>query len=62
MSAIIKYGRITVLGAFDIKYMPRTLIKGQVLANLVAEFTEPPLKEVAVTQSMDEELFDTISL
>ena len=62
MSAIIKYGRITVLGAFDIKYMPRTPIKGQVLANLVAEFTEPPLKEVAVTQSMDEELFDTISL
>ena len=62
MSAIIKYGRIIVLGAFDIKYMPRTPIKGQVLANLVAEFTEPPLKEVAVTQSMDEELFDTISL
>ena len=62
MSAIIKYGRITVLGTFDIKYMPRTPIKGQVLANLVAEFTEPPLKEVAVTQSMDEELFDTISL
>ena len=62
MSAIIKYGRITVLGAFDIKYMPRTPIKGQVLANLVVEFTEPPLKEVAVTQSMDEELFGTISL
>ena len=49
MSAIIKYGRITVLGAFDIKYMPRTPIKGQVLANLVVEFTEPPLKEVAAT-------------
>ena len=62
MSAIIKYGRNTVLGTFDIKYMPRTPIKGQVLANLVAEFTEPPLKEVAATQSMDEELFDTISL
>ena len=28
------------MGAFDIKYMPRTSIKGQVLANLVAEFTE----------------------
>ena len=26
----------TILGAFDIKYMPRTSIKGQVLANLVA--------------------------
>ena len=62
VSATVKYGRITVLGAFDIKYMSRTPVKGQILLNLVAEFTEPPLKEVAVTQSMDEELFDTISL
>ena len=62
VSATVKYGRITVLGAFDIKYMPRTPVKGQVLANLVAEFTEPPLKEVATTQSMDEESVDTISL
>ncbi|XP_075669892.1 uncharacterized protein LOC142639627 [Castanea sativa] len=30
----------TILGVFDIKYMPRTAIKGQVLADLVAEFTE----------------------
>jgi len=30
----------TILGAFDIKYMPRTSIKGQVLADLVAKFTE----------------------
>ena len=28
--------------AFDIKYMPRTSIKGQVLADLVVEFTECP--------------------
>ena len=35
---IAKWG--TILGAFDIKYMPRTFVKGQVLANLVAEFTE----------------------
>ena len=35
---IEKWG--TILGAFDIKYMPRTLIKGQVLADLVAKFTE----------------------
>ena len=62
VSAIVKYGRITVLGAFDIKYMPCTLVKGQVLANLVAEFTEPPLKEVVTTQSMDEESVGTISL
>ena len=36
---IAKWG--TILGAFDIKYIPRTSIKGQVLADLVAEFTEP---------------------
>ena len=35
---IAKWG--TILGAFDIKYMPRTSIKGQVLAVLVAKFTE----------------------
>ena len=34
------HGRITVLGAFDIKYMPRTFAMGQNLSNLVAEFTE----------------------
>ena len=37
---ISKWG--TILGAFDIKYMPRTFVKSQVLANLVAEFTEYP--------------------
>ena len=35
----------TILGAFDIKYMPRTSIKGQVLTDLVAEFTESLLEE-----------------
>ncbi|XP_065629984.1 uncharacterized protein LOC136067703 [Quercus suber] len=35
---IAKWG--TILGAFDIKYMPRTSIKGQVLTDLVAEFAE----------------------
>ena len=35
---IAKWG--TILGAFDIKYMPCTSIKGQVLADLVAEFAE----------------------
>lgn len=30
----------TMLGAFDIKYLPRTAIKGQVLVNLVAEIIE----------------------
>ena len=62
VSATVKYGRITVLRAFDIKYMSRTPVKGQILLNLVAEFTEPPLKEVAATQSKDEESIHTISL
>ena len=35
---IAKWG--TILGAFDIKYMPRTSVKGQVLADLVAECPE----------------------
>ena len=34
----------TILGAFDIKYMPYTSIKGQVLADPVAEFAESPLE------------------
>ena len=29
-----------MLGAYDVKYMPQTAIKGQVLADFVAEFTE----------------------
>ena len=49
---IAKWG--TILGAFDIKYMPRTFIKGQVLADLVAEFAECP-EEIDVEQhGMDE--------
>ena len=43
-----------ILGAFDIKYMPRTSVKGQVLADLVVEFAEL-LEEVEVKQhAMDE--------
>ena len=38
---IAKWG--TILEAFDIKYMPRTSIKGQVLADLVVEFAKSPL-------------------
>ena len=39
---ISKWGMI--LGAFDIKYRPRTSIKGQVLADLVVEFTKSPIE------------------
>ena len=51
----------TILGAFDIKYMPRTSIKVQVLVDLVAEFTEPPIEELESAENMDEKLVGTIS-
>ena len=51
----------TILGAFDIKYMPRTSIKGQVLADLVAEFTEPLMEELEPAENMDGKLVGTIS-
>ena len=35
-----------ILGVVDIKYMPQTSIKGQVLADLVVEFAEPLVKVV----------------
>ena len=40
---IAKWG--TILEAFDIKYMPCTSIKGQILTDLVSKFTESPLEE-----------------
>ena len=41
--------------------MPRTSIKGQVLANLVAEFTEPLVEELKPAENMDKKLVGTIS-
>ncbi|XP_075670165.1 uncharacterized protein LOC142639925 [Castanea sativa] len=35
---VAKWG--TKLGAYDVKYMPRTAVKGQILADFVAKFTE----------------------
>ena len=58
-STVAKWG--TILGAFDIKYMPRTSIKGQVFANLVAEFTEPPVEELKPAENMDRKLVGTFS-
>ena len=40
--------------------MPRTSIKGQVLVDLVAEFTEPPIEELKSTENMDEKLVGMI--
>ena len=56
---VAKWG--TILGAFDIKYMLRISIKGQVLTDLVAEFVEFPIEELESTQNMDEKLVGTIS-
>ena len=52
----------TILGAFDIKYMPRTSINGQVLANLVVKFAKSPLDEKAEKQNMDEKSVGMVSL
>ena len=42
--------------------MPRTTVKGQVLTNLVAEFTETPYENEIEAQHMDEKSVGTISL
>ena len=41
--------------------MPRTSIKGQVLADLVAEFTESEIEKLLSSGNMDEKLVGTIS-
>jgi len=56
---IAKWG--TILGAFDIKYMPRTSVKGQVLADLVAEFTEPEVDSLLASEEGDVKLACSIS-
>ena len=56
---IAKWG--TILGAFDIKYMPHTSIKGQVLADLMAKFTKPEIEELPSDGNMDEKLVGMIS-
>ena len=57
---ITKWGMI--LRAFDIKYMPHTSVKDQVLANLVVEFAETPFEKRVEKQNMDEKLVGAISL
>ena len=42
--------------------MPRTSVKGQILAALVAEFTELALEEMSTTQNMDRKSIGMISL
>ena len=51
-----------ILGAFNIKYVPRTTVMGQVLADLVAEITESLANEMAEAQHMDGKLVGMVSL
>ena len=57
---VAKWG--TILKAFDIKYMPRTSVKGQVLADLVAEFAECPEEVEMGDKAMDERLVGVASI
>ena len=50
-----------MLGAFDIKYMSRTSIKGQVLVDLVAKFAESSTEENVEKQDMDRKLVGMVS-
>ena len=50
------------MGAFDIKYMPRTSIKGQILANLVAKFAKGPTENESKELHMDEKLVDLVTV
>ena len=51
----------TILGAFDIRYMPRTTVKGQVLADLVAELAEPSSEGGGGPLNSDKKLISTVS-
>ena len=57
---IAKWG--TILGAFDIKYMPRTSIKGQVLVDLVVEFAECPEEIERENHNMGERSIGVVSV
>jgi len=52
----------TILGAFNIKYMPLTLVKGQVLTDLVAEFTKSPIEVKVEEHSSGGKQVQAISL
>ena len=50
------------MGAFDIKYMPCTLVKGQILADLIAEFAESLVENESNEHRMDEKLVGLIAM
>ena len=52
----------TILGAFNIKYIPCTSVKSQVLTDLVAEIAKPPSNEMTEAQHMNGKLVCMVSL
>ena len=52
----------TIMGAFNIKYIPYTSVKSQVLMDLVAEIAQPPSNEKTEAQHMDGKSVGTVSL
>ena len=60
MGRIAKCG--TMLRAFDIKYIPRTFVKGQVFADFVAEFVESPLGDEVESRGTDGKSVGMVSL
>ena len=57
---IAPYG--TILGAFNIKYISRASVKGQVLTDLTAETAKPLLDEMIKAQHVDGKLVGTVLL
>ena len=60
MGRIAEWG--TILRAFDIKYMLRTFIKWQVLADLVVEFTESLVETEDKEQNLGGKQVKAVSL
>ena len=57
---IAKWG--TILGAFDIKYMPHTSVKGQILSDLIAEFADDPVEKESNEHRMGEKSIGLIAV
>ena len=60
MRRIAPWGAI--LGVFNIKYVSCTAVKGQVLADLVAEIAESLANEMTKAQHMDGKSVGAVSL
>ena len=51
-----------MLRAFDIKYIPHTFVKGQVLVDFVAEFIESLLGDKVESRGTDGKSVEVVSL